>query len=318
MRFSIIIPAYNVESFLPKCLNSILCENDVDYEVIVVNDGSTDGTLALLEDFAACFSHLRVISQVNQGMSTARNRGLAEATGDYVMFVDSDDWLCEGALPVLANKLKDEDVLCFNSMKYFEETGQCEKNVLPVVDEPISGWQYFNHRRLTPTTIHFVCIWQRIYKRSFLNEHDLRFADGILRAEDDLFTTMVMYYAATLRVIPEVLYVYRVRSSSITTTVDVNRWYDSLSVQEMLADFFIPLKGIDKKVIYQVLASNYINCFSEKTKSLYGNRVKELKMRINWGYFKETAMSRRHKRLFWIIKRSPTLYRICSRVISRF
>lgn len=312
MRISIIIPAYNVEKFLSQCLDSISSQDFEDYEVIVVNDGSTDGTLPLLEHYAAAWPQLKVISQDNQGMSTARNCGFKEATGDYVMFIDSDDWLTDGSLAKVADALMDEDILCFNAKKYLESTGVYLDNQLPIFDSAISGWEYFNRQRLIPTEIHFVCIWQRAYKRSFLLDNNLYFADGILRAEDDLFTTMAMYYAKSLRVIPDYVYVYRVREQSITTTVNIHRWYDSLRVQEIIADFFVPMKGIDKSVIYRVLASGYIGWFSSTTKKLYGNRDKELCSRINWNYFKQTSVTKRHKRLFCLIRISPKLFRLYS------
>lgn len=317
MRISIIIPAYNVEKFLPQCLDSISSQDFEDYEVIVVNDGSTDGTLSLLEHYAAEWPQLKVISQGNQGMSTARNRGLKEASGDYVMFIDSDDWLIEGSLTNVAKVLNDEDILCFNAKKYLESTGVYLDNQLPIFDSAISGWEYFNRQRLIPTEIHFVCIWQRAYKRSFLLDNELFFADGILRAEDDLFTTMAMYYAKSLRVIQDYVYVYRIREQSITTTVNINRWYDSLRVQEILADFFVPLKGIDKGSIYRVLASGYIGWFSSTTKKLYGNRDKELCSRINWEHFKQTAVTKRHKRLYRLIRISPKLFRLYSGLIQK-
>ena len=314
---SIIIPAYNVETFLPKCLDSIFSQNCSDFEVICVNDGSTDGTLDLLERYAANHNNLKVISQPNLGMSASRNHGLDVAEGDYVMFVDSDDWLCDGALARLSAHLDGKDVVCFNTKKYIEQTGEYQKNKLPIIEGAVTGWGYFNKTRLTPTAIHFVCIWQRAYRRSFLEEHQLRFEETVRRAEDDLFSTMVMFNAKTLTVVDECVYVYRVRPQSITTTVNIDRWYDSIRVQEMLADFFIPKNDVDKTAIYQVMASNYINYFSQKTKSLYGNRDRELKQRINWDYFRETCVTARHRRLYRMIRISPTLFRWYERISSK-
>jgi hypothetical protein len=173
----------------------------------------------------------------------------------------------------------------------------------------VKGWDYFNKVRLIPSEIHFVCIWQRAYRRVFLKENNLCFVEGICRAEDDLFSTMVMYHAQTLKVIGDYVYVYRVRDNSITTTVDINRWYDSLKVQEIVTDFFVPLKGVDKSAIYQVLASGYINSFSTNTVKLYGNHDKELKKRMRWDYFKDVCVTPRHKRLYRLIRISPGLFR---------
>ncbi len=315
MRLSIIIPAYNAESFLPQCLESILSQHG-DFEVIVVNDGSADGTASLLENYARRWPSLKFITQKNQGMSTARNEGIKAAEGDYVMFVDSDDWLVEDSLPIVIHALKDEDVLCFNAQKYIEKTGEYLEKKLPEIKETLSGWDYFNKQRLVPTEIHFVCVWQRAYKRTFLLDNNLFFAEGILRAEDDLFTTMVMYYAQTLRVIPDVVYVYRVRDNSITTTVNVNRWYDSLKVQEMLVDFFKDKDQIDKTAINRVLSSNYIGWFGADNIKKYGNHDKELLVHVDWDVFKQMAVAKRHKRLYRLIRFSPKAYRLYERLVK--
>ena len=316
-KLSIIIPAYNVEAFLQQCLDSIFSQNDADVEVLCIDDGSTDGTPQLLQDFAAEHHNLRVLTQPNQGMSTARNWGLKEAKGEYVLFVDSDDWLFEGSLAKLAASLMGEDVVGFNAKKFVEKHNAYRDNNLPIVSGVVKGWDYFNKVRLIPSEIHFVCIWQRAYRRAFLEENNLSFVEGIRRAEDDLFTTMVMYYAQTLKVIDDCIYVYRVRDNSITTTVDINRWYDSLKVQDILTDFFVPKQDIEKSAINRVLASNYINYFSANTVRLYGNRDRELKKRVRWDYFKKVCDTPRHKHLFRIIRISPRLYRLYESITSK-
>lgn len=305
MKLSIIIPAYNAEVYLPQCLDSILAQEHQDCEVIVVDDGSTDGTAALLEHYP----DVKVIHQENRGMSTARNRGLDEAQGEYILFVDSDDLLTDGALETLVAELSGEDIIAFNAKKLHDATG--EQTYHPTIREPetTDGWTYFCRHRLEATDIHFVCIWQRAYRRQFLIDNNLRFADGILRAEDDLFTTQAMLAAKTLRTITPCLYIYRIRANSITTTVDRRRFDDSLRVQRRLADLFIPLQGVDKKVIYRVLASNYINLFSRKTKNLYGNIDREMMRWIDWRQFRTVCLTPRHRRLYHLIRIHPSLFR---------
>lgn len=305
MKLSIIIPAYNAEAYLPQCLDSILAQEHKDCEVIVVDDGSTDGTAALLE----CYPDVKVVHQENHGMSTARNRGLDEARGEYILFVDSDDLLTAGALETLVAELSGEDIIAFNAKKLHDATG--EQTYHPTIREPetTDGWTYFCRHRLEATDIHFVCIWQRTYRRQFLIDNNLRFADGILRAEDDLFTTQAMLAAKTLRTITPCLYIYRIRANSITTTVDRRRFDDSLRVQRLLADLFIPLQGVDKKVIYRVLASNYINLFSRKTKNLYGNIDREMKRWVDWRQFRTVCFTPRHRRLYHLIRIHPSLFR---------
>lgn len=305
MKLSIIIPAYNAEAYLPQCLDSILAQEHWGCEVIVVDDGSTDGTAALLERYP----DVKVVHQENRGMSTARNRGLDVARGEYILFVDSDDLLTDGALKTLVAELSGEDIIAFNAKKLHDATG--EQTYHPTIREPetTDGWTYFCRHRLEATDIHLVCIWQRAYRRQFLIDNNLRFADGILRAEDDLFTSQAMLAAKTLRTITPCLYIYRIRANSITTTVDRRRFDDSLRVQRMLADLFIPLQGVDKKAIYRVLASNYINLFSRKTKNLYGNIDREMMRWVDWRQFRTVCLTPRHRRLYHLIRIHPSLFR---------
>lgn len=304
-RISIIIPAYNAAAFLPQCLDSIFSQEYTDFEVIVIDDGSTDDTAALLEHY-----HLaKVIHQENQGMSTARNRGIDEAKGEYILFVDSDDLLTGGALATLAPELTGEDIIGFNTKKFHEATGEYSYQPAISGTETTDGWTYFCRHRLENTDIHFVCIWQRAYRRKFLVNNGLRFAVGILRAEDNLFTTEAMLAARSLKTITPCLYIYRIRANSITTTVDRRRFDDSLRVQQMLADRFIPLEGVDKNAIYRVLASNYINLFSRKTKKLYGNIDREMCRWVDWQQFRTVCLTSRHRRLYHLIRIHPALFR---------
>lgn len=315
MKLSIIIPAYNVEEYLSKCLDSILGQDYSDYEVICVNDGSMDGTRAILEHYYGSHDNLIVINQENAGMSASRNRGIEHAKGDYIMFVDSDDWLEPSSLRSLMESANGEDVIEFQCRKYYEESGNySETPVAGSTKTVCGGWDFFNQERLAVRDIHFVCVWQRLYRRGFLKEKNLRFEESVRRAEDDLFTTMVMWHAESVKVVSIVVYNYRVRPNSITTSVNIDRWYDSIKVQELLADFFVPLRGIEKKVINQVLASNYINFFSRRTHSLYGDNDRFLLDSVNWSNFRSVAVSRRHRTLYRMIVFSPRVFRQYERI----
>ena len=118
MKLSIIVPVYNVEAFLSKCVDSLLAQDlpKEDYEVILVDDGSTDGSGALCDTLAAEHGNIRVIHQQNHGLSGARNAGIPAASGDYILFVDSDDYLCPDVLGTLVGLMesKELDILRFN------------------------------------------------------------------------------------------------------------------------------------------------------------------------------------------------------------
>lgn len=306
-RLSIIIPAYNAESYLSRCLDSIFSQDFPDYEVLCIDDGSTDGTPALLERYATQRPNLHILRQSNQGMATARNLGLDNATGDYILFIDSDDWLCDSALFSLASALTGEDIVGFNAQKYHETNGQYSFQPSITESESTIGWDYFNRHRLTPADIHFVCIWQRSYRREFLNEIHLRFADGLRRGEDDHFTTLAMLHAASVKTITDCLYTYRVRQGSITRTDDPRLTDDSRRVQHLLAETFVPIQGIDKQVIYQVIASNYITLLSSTRNTL---------THAEWKQFHQVCITPRHRRLYRIARISPTFLRLYNRLCS--
>ena len=299
MLFSIIIPAYNAEAYLQRCLDSIFSQEFDDFEVIVINDGSSDGTSVLLDGYTSKHPNLLVLTQSNQGMATARNRGLDDAQGDYILFVDSDDELMPHALSNLAPQINGEDIIGFGSSIYNEETQTITHYTLLTTHYSLhTGWDYFNCHRLEATPVHFVCVWQRAYRRYFLEECGLRFVNGLRRAEDDLFTTIVMLHARSIKTITDPLYIYHVRKGSITRTSDLKLDADSWHVQQILADTFIPMQGIDKTAIYQVLASNYINHISAK-----GNTLTP----TEWKQFHQVCITPRHRRLYHIAHISPSL-----------
>ena len=304
MRFSIIIPAYNAEAYLQRCLDSIFSQEFTDYEVIVIDDGSIDGTATLLEGYP----QVKVIHQENQGMATARNRGLDAAQGDYILFVDSDDELMPHALSNLAPQINGEDIIGFGSSIYNEETQTITHYPLHTTHYTLhTGWDYFNRHRLEATPVHFVCVWQRAYRRAFLEECGLRFVNGLRRAEDDLFTTMVMFHAKSVKTIANSLYIYHVHKGSITRTSNSKLDADSWLVQQILADTFIPMQGIDKTAIQQVLASNYINHISVKGSTLTPTE---------WKQFHQVCITPRHRHLYHIAHISPSLLHLYNRLCS--
>lgn len=306
--FSIIIPIYNSDKYIEKCLNSVLVQSERNFEVICINDGSTDNSLRLLQQFQQIDDRILIINQLNSGMSVARNKGLEIARGEYVFFLDSDDWILPNTFKILKTNVENNDMLCFNSKIYCEETDQY-KIQQGYIEKSLTGWNYFNKYAIIPSEIHFVCVWQRIYKNEFIKKTKLKFKEGISRAEDNLFTTMACFHAKSVKVISDCCYVYRVRQSSITNSLSWDRMLQSFQVNNDLAIFFISQKKINKKNIYKIISSSYINAFSDKIVAQYGNRDKELKGIVNWNYFYKSSNYIRHRFLFILIVINPQLYR---------
>lgn len=256
MLFSIIIPVFNVEKYVQTCLDSVLAQTFPDWEAICVNDGSTDGSAGVLADNAAKDDRIKVISQSNAGTATARNTGLRAAQGDYIFFLDSDDWLEQDSLRILANRLHGEDILCFSGKRFIEST----REYLPadILQEKAyeRGMDYYNENALLPRDFAFVCVVLRVYNRAFLLRNGLFFDDDI-SYEDNLWVPKTLYCAQSVTVIPDVLYIYRIREGSKMQEVSLNRKMDMLKVANRLAAFFIPKTGFDKMVVYRAITHHY-------------------------------------------------------------
>ncbi len=295
MFFSVIVPVYNVEQYLHKCLDSILEQSFLDWEAICINDGSVDGSLMILEDYNIRDSRFKVISQANGGLSSARNTGLNASQGEYVIFLDSDDWLEPNALEVIARNLKGEDVLCFSGRRFFEqEESFCQPDQLKDCSYS-SGMTYYNENALLHRDFAFVCVVLRAYKRSLLFTNNLFFKEGIFH-EDNLFTPQVCYFAKTIRVIDECLYDYRVRANSITTTTNPKRLSDLLGTANELAAFFVSKNDFDKTTVYRAITHHYQVVFMNAS----GKDLKLYKRLCNWKLYREVSRTKiRHIKNYW-------------------
>jgi len=215
---SIIVPVYNVRPYLEKCVQSLL-DQDLDagdYEVILVDDGSTDGGGDICNRIQKENANIRVIHQVNQGLSVARNTGLSAATGKYIQFVDSDDWIESRVLRGLVRKMEDDslDVLRFGCRRVSEsgeihETGHSVR--LPEGSDRVqTGSSYLLHH------LWFTCYaCQFLLRRVFLVENQLFFKPGIL-FEDTQWTPRMLETAKRVCGVDTMVYNYFERNGSIT------------------------------------------------------------------------------------------------------
>ena len=295
MRFSIIIPVYNVELYLNECLDSVLGQTCSDWEAICVNDGSTDGSLDILTEYASRESRLKVITQPNGGLSSARNTGVNAAKGEYVLFLDSDDWLEENALEVLSTNLEGEDMLCYSGRRYFENDRTYHDADQLNSQSYLSGMDYYNENALLTRDFAFVCVVLRIYKREFLLRHNLHFKEGIFH-EDNLFTPLACFYAERVKVVKECLYDYRVRSNSITTTGNSKRLQDLLGTANTLAGFFVQKEGFDKAVVYRAITHHYQTVFAYASKE----KRREFKRLCDWGLYRKVSRTKLRHRLNYL------------------
>lgn len=196
---SIVIPAYNSEKTIERCLDPLLPAQDV--EVIVVDDGSTDGTLALIKRIAKLSNGIKVISKENSGAGSARNAGLDACGGSFVMFCDADDAYSADLLPLISRRLQDDnppDLLCFNRGNVYpdghviflcgEEHGALDTDWIGYLNECMT---YRGHS---------VSVINKVYKRSIIEQNSIRFDTGLALSEDLLFNLQYLPHCVSFYV----------------------------------------------------------------------------------------------------------------------
>lgn len=241
LKLSVIVPLHNVGELFIPFLDSLLAQHEQQLEVIIVNDGSTDGSGEIAHRYAAQYSHIRVIDQPNGGVSRARNAGLAVARGKYVAFPDADDLLAPemySTLLELAEQHQLEVMQC-NGERYFASNGELQP-IIPAGrlkdTSVISGAQWLETALKSRRFIHVV--WLAVYRLDFIKQHQLYFEPG-LHHQDIPWTTEVMFNAQRVKYLSKPLYRQRVHDRSISNrrrtgqaNVEYQRHY--MKIVEML------------------------------------------------------------------------------------
>jgi glycosyltransferase involved in cell wall biosynthesis len=228
---SIIVPVYNAALYIEECIASVLQQTIGAIEVIVVNDGSTDESAAILDRLAAADQRLRVFHCRNRGVSAARNFGIEKATGDYIGFVDADDWVEPTMFEILYAAMQQDCDLAICNVTIHNANGT-KAIRLSLTDEQIDaaaerGEVFFRFMRFTYDNAN----WNKLYKREIIREHSLAFDEQMLLWEDLLFNLCYLHYVRKLSVLQTSLYNYRIQPASLTntnknnSTINYNRLY---------------------------------------------------------------------------------------------
>lgn len=238
MKLSIIIPFFNVEQYIRACVESIYRQDlsDDNFELILVNDGSTDKSIDMIKDTISSHSNIIVVNQQNKGLSVARNVGLSMSSGDYILFVDSDDLLVDGALYLIYQTILDCDAEMFfanySSMTDDEITLE-SKNLKSLNSNTKSLWVGSGTEYVSLFFDHKCFVWRVVYKKDFLDKHQISFMPNIC-FEDIPFTTECLTHLKKCVKTDVLLYIYRQRSGSIVNTMNIKKLFDMIYILSLL------------------------------------------------------------------------------------
>ena len=260
VKVSVIVPVYNAEKYLNKCLDSLINQTLKDIEIIVIDDFSTDNSLKILEDYAKNDNRIKLIKQrENCGQGTARNLALNIAGGEYIMFLDADDWYENNACEISYNQItkNNNDVCLFNFYNYYDNSGN--KSLYKQMTDAYSDFANSPNIKLVDLKTNYIRSMfsvMFIYKREFLNEHNIRYSTDRL-GEDVIFLAKVYTELNTLSIIHEPLYdrrIIEVKDKSGGSSLDTTNWQYIFKVRKEGLDV---IKESDKQ---DVLKAYIIYC----------------------------------------------------------
>ena len=215
MDISVIIPVYNVDNYLRRCVDSVLCQDNVTLEIILVDDGSTDTSGSICDEYVTECANVKCIHIGNSGPATAKNKGYDIAIGNYVAFIDSDDEIKPNMFSTMLQSgyKHDADIVCCNYIQVnedgsYEHTKHTEKEYVLNQDEALKAI-------LIKDKIYSQC-WTKIYKRATIEANHIRNTDGLKTDEDFIYNIQAFACSKTVCIVDEPLYIYSHRRASLS------------------------------------------------------------------------------------------------------
>ena len=295
MDFSFVVTVYNMEKYVADCLNSLVSQQNTSYkyEIIVVNDGSKDSSIGIINEFAKKYANIRVLNQPNGGLSIARNNGLAMSSGRWIWFIDSDDMVSLNSLSDI-EKLEsshDLEAMVFSIENFSVNEHYTYADRSSNKGEIITGRDYM--RSGFPCQVPFT-----IYKRDYLIINDLKMKPGIFH-EDMEFSPRAYYGLKKIGFITDVLYLRRITPNSITHSINWKKNFDCLIVAESLYSFSETVEDKDKVVYYNLISRVLDN-------SLHNNQLMDDEIKKKFS----SSLAAQRKLFYKMVKSSYLKYRI--------
>lgn len=326
-KVSVIVPVYNGEEYIEKCINSILSQTYDNIELIIVNDGSTDKTNKIISRYKNN-QKVKLIEQENIGISQTRNIGLREVSGEYVMFCDADDWLEENAIEQAVLHIEDYDLVRFNN--YVANSNNALKmtnhdDVYADVSKEVTVNNMLKAILKSKTRIH---LWNFIFKTSIIKENKITFDEELIWREDIIFTLEYILASTKIKIVPDCLYYYYNNPNSITNNLEQSiKNLSSLHIirkkmisllrrnkkgnyVRLMEQWFLNLQLISFEAYYKKLSKkeffDYMTIIADANYKYY-IQVERKKLPLNWVIFIKLLKSKRIVSLSFYVKLNNTV-----------
>lgn len=217
-EISVIVPVYNAERWLRRCVDSILGQTFADFELLLVDDGSTDASGAICDEYVASDPRVHVFHKPNGGVSSARNVGLDNAQGKWISFIDADDWIYPEMLQILSKASVDNEIVFFSVTEFFDDGTKVEYIAKECQTDIAKGAQqsilYLKNNEAHYPFFGFT--WSKLFRRNIIEQNNIRFIDGFALYEDEIFTDEYCKNINSLKVLSSPLYCYSRSSEGLT------------------------------------------------------------------------------------------------------
>lgn len=302
---SIIIPAYNAEHTLKICIRSVLQQTYKNYELLIIDDGSRDGTAVIADFYAEKYSAVQVIHSENRGVSGARNLGIEKASGDYILFLDADDRLAARALENMIPYTLKAEWIIGNYVMVDEKSGK-KIYSRQIFNENVHGGNQDELFELTESRLfHFV--WGRLYDQRILKRYQLRFDEKMTYGEDILFNTHYFVHIKKFIVLQKNVYCYNCHLTTGLSNQVTDEWTIQKKICQEMRETFSTAECISEGTKDKMNHFYYAQCIASVERVIKKKNRRDMLLILNDSFFqdilqKEKAEKRIHSVDYWLLK----------------